>query len=270
MQHQRLGQDLADRHARIERGVGVLEDDLRVAAVGAQLVGVERAEIVGPRSARVPAVGSIRRSTSRPTVDLPQPDSPTSASVSPASTAKLDAVDGAAHGAVTRPNDAAPHREMLDQACRPRAARLIDTERCSQRRADGSATAVAGRRPSTSGGGAARAGIGSTNGQRAAKRQPAGGSVMSGTHALDRWRGARDSVVEPRDRAEQADGVGMLRAWRTARRPARARRSRRHTSPRPRRQTSATTPRSWVIRMMAAPLSRPAARASGRGSAPGW
>ena len=42
-----------------------------------------------------PAVGSIRRSSSRPVVDLPQPDSPTRPSVSPAPIAKIDAVDGA-------------------------------------------------------------------------------------------------------------------------------------------------------------------------------
>src|SRR5947207_5344551 len=37
----------------------------------------------------LPAVGSIRRNTVRPTVDLPQPDSPTRPSVSPASIVKL-------------------------------------------------------------------------------------------------------------------------------------------------------------------------------------
>ena len=45
MQRQRLAQDLADRHARIERGVGVLEDDLRLPAERAQLVGVEREQV---------------------------------------------------------------------------------------------------------------------------------------------------------------------------------------------------------------------------------
>src|SRR5262249_10384503 len=42
-----------------------------------------------PERWMVPAVGSISRSTVRPTVDLPQPDSPTSPSVSPASIVKL-------------------------------------------------------------------------------------------------------------------------------------------------------------------------------------
>src|SRR5215475_13091374 len=36
-----------------------------------------------------PAVGSINRNTSRPVVDLPQPDSPTSANVSPRAISKL-------------------------------------------------------------------------------------------------------------------------------------------------------------------------------------
>ena len=42
-----------------------------------------------PSSRTVPAVGSIRRSTARPTVVLPQPDSPTSPSVSPGPIVKL-------------------------------------------------------------------------------------------------------------------------------------------------------------------------------------
>ena len=72
-------------------------------------------------------------------------------------------------------------------------------------------------------------------------------------HALDGGEMV-GSAVEPRDRAEQADRVGMLRARRTARRPA----ARSTISPAyitaTSSQTSATTPRSCVIRMMAAPL----------------
>ena len=40
-----------------------------------------------PSNTISPEVGSISRSTQRPVVDLPQPDSPTSPSVSPRSTA---------------------------------------------------------------------------------------------------------------------------------------------------------------------------------------
>jgi len=45
MQRQRFGQDLADGHARIERGIGILKDDLRIAAEGAQLVGIKCEQI---------------------------------------------------------------------------------------------------------------------------------------------------------------------------------------------------------------------------------
>ena len=41
--HQRLADDRADRHARVERGVRVLEDDLHVAAQRAQRLAAERA-----------------------------------------------------------------------------------------------------------------------------------------------------------------------------------------------------------------------------------
>src|SRR5260221_12086949 len=54
-----------------------------------------------------PASGSISRSTSRLTVDLPQPDSPTSASVLPASTLKLTP-STAFTKAVGRPNTERP------------------------------------------------------------------------------------------------------------------------------------------------------------------
>ena len=48
-----------------------------------------------PSKTIVPAVGSMSRSSSRPTVVLPQPDSPTRPSVSPRRTDEVDAVDGA-------------------------------------------------------------------------------------------------------------------------------------------------------------------------------
>ena len=41
VQRQRFGQDLADRHARIKRRIGVLKDDLGVAAERAQLVRIQ-------------------------------------------------------------------------------------------------------------------------------------------------------------------------------------------------------------------------------------
>ena len=54
----------------------------------------------------------------RPVVDFPQPDSPTSPSVSPAPISKLTAVDGV-HLLVCGGEQAAADREMLDQIADP-------------------------------------------------------------------------------------------------------------------------------------------------------
>ena len=86
MQQQRLGQHLADGHARVERAVGVLEDELGAGAGPAQLGARQRGEVAAGeadrcrRSARSGAAPAGRRSTCR------SPNSPTSASVSPAPT----------------------------------------------------------------------------------------------------------------------------------------------------------------------------------------
>jgi hypothetical protein len=81
---QRLADDRAHRHARVQRGVRVLEDDLHVAR--------------SARSSSLPAVVTLlaveadlafggldqAQDAARPVVLLPQPDSPTTPSVSPA------------------------------------------------------------------------------------------------------------------------------------------------------------------------------------------
>ena len=81
-----FAEDRADGHARVERGERVLEHDLHVAPHRAQIVAAE-AQHVLPVEHDLADVGSIRRSTQRAVVDLPQPDSPTSPSVSPRLTA---------------------------------------------------------------------------------------------------------------------------------------------------------------------------------------
>ena len=88
VQRQRLADGLRDRHARIERRVRVLEDDLQRAPLRAHRARRRARTAPAPSKRTLPAVGSIRRSSSRPVVDLPQPDSPTSASVSPAASSK--------------------------------------------------------------------------------------------------------------------------------------------------------------------------------------
>ena len=55
---------------------------------------VEPRDVAPVEHARCPTVSSCRRTRQRPSVDLPQPDSPTRPSVSPARTSKRDAVDG--------------------------------------------------------------------------------------------------------------------------------------------------------------------------------
>ena len=79
--------------------------------------GFDSVAISTPSNRTAPAVGSIRRSSRRPVVDLPQPDSPTRPSVSPRAIDKIDAVDGADRRLVAGEPSAAP-REILGEACR--------------------------------------------------------------------------------------------------------------------------------------------------------
>ena len=68
-----------------------------------------------PSNMIVPAVGSRSRRSTRPTVDLPEPDSPTSPRVPPGLDREVDAVDGA-HVADRAPQHAAADREVLGDA----------------------------------------------------------------------------------------------------------------------------------------------------------
>jgi len=62
MQRQWLGQNLADGHARVERGIGVLENDLRIPAERGATDCVQRQQIATSKR-MPPASGSISRST---------------------------------------------------------------------------------------------------------------------------------------------------------------------------------------------------------------
>ena len=85
---QRLGHRAIDGEARVERVERVLEDELGLAPEGAQRLAVRPASAT-PSKAIEPAVGSASFSIRRPSVVLPQPDSPTMATASPAPTSKL-------------------------------------------------------------------------------------------------------------------------------------------------------------------------------------
>ena len=83
-----LGEEVADAHAGVEGGEGILEDEGHAAAEMAQGTGARARRLmpskwtegVGRPGAMV---GSSRRRTMRATVDLPEPDSPTMPRVSP-------------------------------------------------------------------------------------------------------------------------------------------------------------------------------------------
>ena len=71
---------------------GILEDELQLAPQRPHRRAVERRRGRGPRSGSCPSHGRRRRSA-RPSVDLPEPDSPTMPIVSPACSVERDAVD---------------------------------------------------------------------------------------------------------------------------------------------------------------------------------
>ncbi len=206
-----------------------------------------------PSTMIVPAVGSSSFSSVRPAVDLPQPLSPTSPSVSPRSM-----WNEMPSTAWTWPDDAREHalvdREMLLQildfaaavSCRAPPAGDRRASRRSNGRADASPAAGRSRgtdrwrRP-----------------QRGAKVQPFGRCASDGTMPLISVR--RDALAlilaaasRLRDRAEQAARVGMagmveqfVDAASSTLRPAYITTTR--------SAFSATTPISCVIRIIAVP-----------------
>ena len=90
---QRLGDRLDRSGAGVERAVRILEDHLHPPPQRRAARRRSSARTSVPSKRIVPPSGSIRRSTRRPVVDLPAPDSPTSASVSPALERERHVVD---------------------------------------------------------------------------------------------------------------------------------------------------------------------------------
>ena len=78
---ERVGHDRAGRQPGVQRRVGVLVDDLHPRSELAQLGSASRPSTSTPSKHTRPDVAGTRRSSSRAVVDLPQPDSPTSAKV---------------------------------------------------------------------------------------------------------------------------------------------------------------------------------------------
>ena len=79
--NQGLADNVLNTHARIERGVRVLENNLHAPPQLAQLPWQRPSGGCGHRGEIAPESGSIRRSSRRATVLFPEPDSPTMPSV---------------------------------------------------------------------------------------------------------------------------------------------------------------------------------------------
>ena len=84
---QRLADDASDAHPRVERRVRVLEHDAGLATQPVQCAGARRRHPPGARrTSTVPSVGVSSASSSRTSVDLPEPDSPMMPTASPSAT----------------------------------------------------------------------------------------------------------------------------------------------------------------------------------------
>ena len=195
-----------------------------------------------------PAVGSCRRVTSRASVDLPQPDSPTRPTVSPRDDVEVDAVDGV-HDALAREEVSFGSGKCFTQAatCEERPARRPIDGRGSPRSsggASGGAQRSAGLRhpaargaPGASTGeqlGVLRAFLDGERGSAARKRQPDGQARGSGGWpSMVISRRSLGLRIDARHGVQQRPGVGMARIGQQilGRRPPRP----------PRRRTSRRT-----------------------------
>ena len=231
----------ADRHARVERGERVLEDDLhaRGAARAARRHPACRGRCRRRRTR--PAVGSISRSTSRPEratcrspIRRPRPASRRRASVrSTPSTART--------APLTRPSSPRRTGKCLTRPCSCSSgagAHAVPATPSRQQRVGVErrlpAAPTDGRRRASASGGAALRHCASANGQRAAKRQPAGMRSGLGTWpsmAARRRCSPCRRGIEP----SRPDRVRVLRRGEQRAPRAPVRRPARRTSPPPRR-----------------------------------
>ncbi len=106
----RFGDDFQHGHARVETRDGVLEDELRLAAERADVaVGIDGL----PSHTTWPPDARTSWSAARASVDLPEPDSPTTPTASPGWMSRSDAVDSAEQGAL--PEKRAARRKVNPQ-----------------------------------------------------------------------------------------------------------------------------------------------------------
>ena len=110
---QHLAERALDGQPRVERRERILEDELDPARERAALAASSAAASGAPSISTVPEVGGSSPTSSRASVDLPQPLSPTTPSVRPASSSSETSRTARTGG---RP---APARVLLDEPVRP-------------------------------------------------------------------------------------------------------------------------------------------------------
>ena len=119
---QRLGHEVADRAHRVDVRARVLEDHRDLAAVVTQRIRRAAHRRRGRRSGSRPptaAPAGSSRAIARAVIDLPEPDSPTRPTASPAPIVKRDVVQHRPHLAL----DGQPHGEAVDLEQRAHARR---------------------------------------------------------------------------------------------------------------------------------------------------
>src|SRR6185503_7214507 len=190
---QRFGDDGADAHARVERGVGVLEHGLDRLAIVPAPGGVERGKVLA-LEADAAAARLLEPEHELGGGGLAAAGFADHAERPPALDRKRDAIDGAHHAAVAA-EEPAPSSEVLAE---PR--RLEHDHQTAPLRAPVSAEtepAVASQQrtvrwsPNVRSGGAAWRQRSKALGQRGAKAQPGGSETRSGgwpSMAVSRWR----------------------------------------------------------------------------------
>ena len=197
------------RHPRIQRRVRVLEDHLHVAAAARAALALQLRDVLAVEASR--AAGRLEAAAGcAGRVDLPQPDSPTRPSVSPAATSKLTP-STARHVARPARTVQRPAAEVLGRAhfehdvTRSRSAAAAWSR---ARRASSAGSRQAPGEPSptrASSGGAPTQRV--DLGQRGANRQP-GGSAFAA--AVPGMAGAALRLRRPAgERPQQPPGVGV-------------------------------------------------------------
>ena len=221
--HERLGHGVAHAVARVERLVGILEHDLRLAPQRAQLRAPRAGRCRVPSISTEPERGTSMRMTACAVVVLPQPDSPTSATSSPAATVS------------EMPSTARTTRSSVraDRADEPARQRVVDDEVAHVQQRSGahaaeSARWQAARWPAPTGSSGRAALAAGLEGRVAARRERAGdesaGRAAAGRPGSTRRRRAGEigrgreqharvgmprRVVQRDRRAELGDAAGV-------------------------------------------------------------